>query len=1110
MLKLLPIITFVLLTSTLQSEAGPVVGVITGAVAAIAGGASIVGSIAAAIITNVATGFISMAAQALFKSKGGSVGSGSTSTAYRPGGTVLDASRHSVVRDAIAARKIIYGRVKTSGVLGFIETTNANKHLHQVVMLAGHEIDSVENVYFNQDVLPGVHSTVGSSVTVGSGKYYNLARINFKLGSETQTADTNLASDVAAWTTAHRLQGIAYIYARMIANDQAYPQGIPNISAIVKGKKLYDPRTTGTTYSPNPALAIYDYLTNTDYGVGIPTSDIDTNSIIAAANICEEPVPRLGKTMNTLTPINSSVSGQGFDTFILEHQKSFRVTSDGSGPGTNHHAGFLLYNAYEVGETYVVTYTLTFNSGSGSVNVALCTDTSPTSTFGTTHATGTARTVSGTYTEFLTVGGTLQAYHFLTFFSPVTDISDFTISNVRVAKRLSLTTITDIPVIAALQTSTSSLDFDTFNVGASNSFQAFTDGINDPGGDRTRYAGVRLGAGLTSGQTYTVTFNLHYDAVTSNNVNFNHGFLPVTGRFTSSSSLTVIETNEHATFGTYSTSGTYTAQFTVSGTPGAYQFLAFTIEEQSNVICAYTISNVRIYNSTTAISTDEWRYSCNGILDSGTSHAVNLEALLSSCAGNLIYANGKYRLLVGSYSTPIRTLDEDNLAGPIAVKNHLPRSETFNAVRGTFVDADNGFVDAEYPVLRSGALVAADGEERFVDLSLPMTTSASLAQRLAKIKLLQSRQAVTAVLTCNMSAYEVNVGETIMVNNEQLGWDSKEFEVLSMEFSYDSELRVVLHLRETAEEIYAWTTNEDTSMDFAPNTNLADTFQTVPVRAVDALPSDENYEGRLVFLTTDSKLYRYNGSSFIATTSAADITSGSIDAQEITISGGSSGLIKSDNFASGSAGWKIDGAGDAEFNDVTIRGKLANTGSFFSPSSTSKFAYNAVVSQHQFNEFSQFYHEAGPFASSIVTFYGVDSTNPSANAGNRIAGDEVVCLVSYDARVGWPFTSSQIGLLYPQVEYRINGGSWTNWVGTRTSLSGTGTEFLRLETHAGNCTPLTRQIPIKPTFLSGNETAMFDFRIRYVWLYRSTTSASPAHPARWFSDFSVTVFNTSS
>jgi hypothetical protein len=50
------------------------------------------------------------------------------------------------------------------------------------------------------------------------------------------------------WTSAHRLRGIAYVYVRLKFNQDAFPGGIPNISAIVQGKKVLDTRTSTTAF----------------------------------------------------------------------------------------------------------------------------------------------------------------------------------------------------------------------------------------------------------------------------------------------------------------------------------------------------------------------------------------------------------------------------------------------------------------------------------------------------------------------------------------------------------------------------------------------------------------------------------------------------------------------------------------------------------------------------------------------------------------------------------------------------------------------------------------------------------------------------------------------
>ena len=115
-------------------------------------------------------------------------------------------------------------------------------------------------------------------------------------GADDQSADSRLVSDISAWTTSHRLRGTAYIYVRLTFDQEIFPSGLPIITADIKGVKVYDPRTSTTAWSDNPALCIRDYLTNTRYGRGIPTSMIDDASIIAAANYCDETVTKGGTT----------------------------------------------------------------------------------------------------------------------------------------------------------------------------------------------------------------------------------------------------------------------------------------------------------------------------------------------------------------------------------------------------------------------------------------------------------------------------------------------------------------------------------------------------------------------------------------------------------------------------------------------------------------------------------------------------------------------------------------------------------------------------------------------------------------------------------------------
>lgn len=63
--------------------------------------------------------------------------------------------RGVMIRSGVAPRQIVLGRAKVSGPVIFAQSTGAKQEfLHLVVCLAGHEIDAVETIYFNETALP--------------------------------------------------------------------------------------------------------------------------------------------------------------------------------------------------------------------------------------------------------------------------------------------------------------------------------------------------------------------------------------------------------------------------------------------------------------------------------------------------------------------------------------------------------------------------------------------------------------------------------------------------------------------------------------------------------------------------------------------------------------------------------------------------------------------------------------------------------------------------------------------------------------------------------------------------------------------------------------------
>lgn len=226
-------------------------------------------------------------------------------------------------RNTIAPRRIVYGRVKTSGAVVFMETTNDNADLHYCVTLAGHKITAVESVYFNDQV---VKSSLGDATEYAvdattDPDYSGKAWVTAHFGDADQAADGNLVSRTSM-TVNHRLRGIAYLYAKCTYDRDIFANGIPNLSAIVQGRAVYDPRTTSTAYSNNAALCILDYLRDSRYGIGALDSEIDFDSFSAAANICDENVTLAGGGTEKRYTINGVIDTSKQPAAVLQDMLS--------------------------------------------------------------------------------------------------------------------------------------------------------------------------------------------------------------------------------------------------------------------------------------------------------------------------------------------------------------------------------------------------------------------------------------------------------------------------------------------------------------------------------------------------------------------------------------------------------------------------------------------------------------------------------------------------------------------------------------------------------------------------------------------------------------------
>ena len=207
-------------------------------------------------------------------------------------GTALESGITVTSKAPTAPYRIIYGSARVGGTIVYAETTSStNEFLHMVIVLAGHEVDDISTIYLGDDAVALETSSNDSNgipiYTPTSGDQYNgKLRVKKHFGDPAQLADANLVSEITQWTTDHKISGKAYLYLKFTFDSDVYPNGVPNVSAIVKGKKLFDPRATSFTASSSTVSTSSNTITISNHGLStFDRATYDTNSQTAIGGL---------------------------------------------------------------------------------------------------------------------------------------------------------------------------------------------------------------------------------------------------------------------------------------------------------------------------------------------------------------------------------------------------------------------------------------------------------------------------------------------------------------------------------------------------------------------------------------------------------------------------------------------------------------------------------------------------------------------------------------------------------------------------------------------------------------------------------------------------------
>lgn len=241
------------------------------------------------------------------------------------------------------------------------------------------------------------------------------------------------------------------------------------------------------------------------------------------------------------------------------------------------------------------------------------------------------------------------------------------------------------------------------------------------------------------------------------------------------------------------------------------------------IVSAYGLSDADVddtYFSTAANDCDDLvatagggtqkRYRLNGVVNAQSTIGTTLQDMLAACNGTLFFSGGKWKLKVGVYDSSVKTFTLDDLRSEISLPTRSSRRDNFNEVVGKFIDADQDWIEADYPAITSATFLAEDnGNANTLDLSLPMVTDARQAQRIAKQTLFRAREQMTFDAEFSLASMGVEVGDTVSLTIAEYGWTAKTFQVSSWRLLIgDNGVTVSMTLRETSAAAFAWDAEE--------------------------------------------------------------------------------------------------------------------------------------------------------------------------------------------------------------------------------------------------------------------------------------------------------------
>ena len=183
-------------------------------------------------------------------------------------------------------------------------------------------------------------------------------------------------------------------------------------------------------------------------------------------------------------------------------------------------------------------------------------------------------------------------------------------------------------------------------------------------------------------------------------------------------------------------------------------------------------------------------YLVDGYLDSADKLYDNILEILDVCNGLLIFVDGKYKMRIKQQNeVAVQTINYDDIMSTITVSKNQKAAQR-NKISITYNNPTDGTnYNEDLLVIENATYLAEDSDTTLEEnIEILLVTNVALLTKLGNYKLDSSRNQMTIVFVGSHRLMNIEPGEIININNEELGFVNKPFRVLSTSISEDNEI----------------------------------------------------------------------------------------------------------------------------------------------------------------------------------------------------------------------------------------------------------------------------------------------------------------------------------